>query len=48
VIKPFLTPGASGGGGRANILLVIDTTANLEKTARLVELFDSEVFRAAG
>jgi len=27
---------------------VIDTTANLEKTARLVELFDSEVFRAAG
>ncbi len=49
VIKPFL----SGGGeavevARANILLVTDTSANIEKTARLVELFDSEVFRAAG
>ena len=49
VIKPFLTPGGEAVEvGRANILLVIDTTANLEKTARLVELFDSEVFRAAG
>ena len=49
VIKPFLTPGGDTVEvGRANILLVIDTTANLEKTARLVELFDSEVFRAAG
>ena len=49
VIKPFLTPGGETVEvGRANILLVIDTTANLEKTARLVELFDSEVFRAAG
>jgi len=49
VIKPFLTPGGDAVEvGRANILLVIDTTANLEKTARLVELFDSEVFRAAG
>ena len=49
VIKPFLTPGGEAVEvGRANILLVIDTTANLEKTARLVELFDSEVFRASG
>ncbi|HEX7519465.1 MAG TPA: type II secretion system secretin GspD, partial [Candidatus Deferrimicrobium sp.] len=49
VIKPFLTPGGEAVEvGRANILLVIDTTANLDKTARLVELFDSEVFRAAG
>jgi general secretion pathway protein D len=49
VIKPFLTPGGEAVEvGRANILLVIDTTSNLEKTARLVELFDSEVFRASG
>jgi len=49
VIKPFLTPGGEAVEvGRANILLVIDTTANLEKTARLVELFDSEVFRSSG
>jgi len=49
VIKPFLTPGGETVEvGRANLLLVIDTTANLEKTARLVELFDSEVFRSAG
>ncbi|TRZ98478.1 MAG: type II secretion system protein GspD, partial [Deltaproteobacteria bacterium] len=49
VIKPFLTPGGDTVEvGRANILLVIDTAANLEKTARLVDLFDSEVFRAAG
>jgi general secretion pathway protein D len=49
VIRPFLTPGGEAVEvGRANILLVIDTMANLEKTARLVDLFDSEVFRAAG
>jgi general secretion pathway protein D len=49
VIKPFLTPGGEAVEvSRANILLVIDTAANLEKTARLVELFDSEVFRSAG
>jgi len=49
VIKPFLTPGGEVVEvGRANILLVVDTTANQEKTARLVELFDSEVFRASG
>jgi general secretion pathway protein D len=49
VIKPFLSAaGEAVEVARANILLVIDTSANLEKTARLVELFDSEVFRAAG
>jgi general secretion pathway protein D len=49
VIKPFLSVGGEAVEvARANILLVIDTSANLEKTARLVELFDSEVFRAAG
>jgi len=49
VIKPFLSAGGEAVEvARANILLVTDTSANLEKTARLVELFDSEVFRAAG
>ena len=49
VIKPFLSVGGEAVEvARANILLVIDTSANLEKTARLVDLFDSEVFRAAG
>ena len=49
VIKPFLSVGGEAVEvARANILLVIDTSANLEKTARLVELFDSEVFRASG
>ena len=49
VIKPFLSTGGEAVEvARANILLVTDTSANLEKTARLVELFDSEVFRAAG
>jgi general secretion pathway protein D len=49
VIKPFLSPGGEAVEvPRANILLVIDTAGNLEKTYRLVELFDAEVFRAAG
>jgi len=49
VIKPFLSAGGEAVEvARANILLVTDTSGNLEKTARLVELFDSEVFRAAG
>jgi general secretion pathway protein D len=49
VIKPFLSVGGEAVEvARANILLVTDTSANLEKTARLVELFDSEVFRSAG
>lgn len=49
VIKPFLSAGGEAVEvARANILLVTDTAANLEKTARLVELFDSEVFRTSG
>ncbi len=49
VIKPFLSSGGEAVEvARANILLVTDTSANLEKTSRLVDLFDSEVFRAAG
>jgi general secretion pathway protein D len=49
VIRPFLSVGGEAVEvARANILLVIDTASNLEKTARLVELFDSEVFRSAG
>ena len=49
VIKPFLSGGAEAVEvARANILLVTDTSANIEKAARLVELFDSEVFRASG
>ena len=49
VIKPFLSAGGEAVEvARANILLVTDTSANLEKTARLVELFDSEVFRTSG
>jgi general secretion pathway protein D len=49
VIKPFLSQGGEAVEvARANILLVTDTVANVEKVARLVELFDSEVFRAAG
>ena len=49
VIKPFLSAGGEAVEvARANILLVTDTSANLDKTARLVELFDSEVFRTSG
>ncbi len=49
VIKPFLSAGGEAVEvARANILLVIDTAGNLEKTSRLVDLFDSEVFRSAG
>ncbi|NNF84502.1 MAG: type II secretion system secretin GspD [Deltaproteobacteria bacterium] len=49
VIKPFI----SAGGDvtevpRANMVLVVDTVANMEKHARLVELFDADAFRAAG
>ncbi len=49
VIKPFL--GAGGDATevpRANMLLVTDTAANLEKHAHLVELFDADAFRSAG
>jgi general secretion pathway protein D len=49
VIKPFLSQGGEAVEiARANIMLVADTVANVEKVAQLVELFDSEVFRAAG
>jgi general secretion pathway protein D len=49
VIKPFV----SAGGDvtevpRANMVLVMDTAGNMEKHARLVELFDADAFRAAG
>ena len=48
VIKPLLSPaGEVLEIGRANMLLVIDTEANLDKAARLVELLDSDVFRSA-
>ncbi len=49
VIKPFV---ATGGDAievpRANMVLVVDTNANMDKHARLVALFDSDAFRAAG
>jgi len=49
VIKPFIT---SGGDAievpRANMVLVVDTNANMDKHARLVELFDSDAFRSVG
>ena len=49
VIRPFLSPGGEAVEvGRSNILLVTDTEGNLDKTSRLVELFDSDVFRSAG
>lgn len=49
VIKPFV----SAGGDvtevpRANMVLVVDSEGNMEKHARLVELFDADAFRAAG
>ncbi|MBK5094920.1 MAG: type II secretion system secretin GspD [Deltaproteobacteria bacterium] len=49
VIKPFV----SAGGDvtevpRANMVLVVDTEGNMEKHAKLVELFDADAFRAAG
>ena len=49
VLKPFL---AAGGDvtevARANMVLVTDTAANLEKHERLVDLFDADAFRTAG
>ncbi len=49
VIKPFLAAGGDATEvSRANILLVTDTAANMEKHARLVELFDADAFRSAG
>lgn len=49
VIKPFLTAGGDAVEvTRANMLLVIDSSGNMEKHARLVELFDADAFRSAG
>ncbi|HEY5996090.1 MAG TPA: secretin N-terminal domain-containing protein, partial [Candidatus Deferrimicrobiaceae bacterium] len=49
VIKPFLSTGGEAVEiSRANMLLVIDTSGNMDKHARLVELFDADAFRSAG
>ena len=49
VIKPFLSAGGEAMEvTRANMLLVVDTAGNMEKHARLVELFDADAFRLAG
>lgn len=49
VIRPLLSPGAEAiEVAPANTLLVIDTEGNNEKTARLLDLFDTEDFRSAG
>jgi general secretion pathway protein D len=49
VIRPFLSAGGDATEvSRANILLVTDTSANMEKHARLVELFDADAFKSAG
>jgi general secretion pathway protein D len=49
VIKPFLSTGGEAVEvTRANMLLVIDTAGNMDKHARLVELFDADAFRSAG
>ncbi|MBF8258992.1 MAG: gspD2 [Actinobacteria bacterium] len=49
VIKPFVSPGGDAVEvPRANVLLVVDTAGNMDKHARLVELFDADAFRSAG
>lgn len=49
VVRPFLSAGGDATEvPRANMLLVTDTSANMEKHARLVELFDADAFRSAG
>lgn len=49
ILKPFLTAGGDAiEVPRANMVLVVDTNANMEKQARLVELFDSDAFRMVG
>lgn len=49
VIKPFLSAGGDATEiPRANMLLVTDTASNMEKHARLVNLFDADAFRTAG
>ena len=49
VLKPFLSAGGDATEvPRANMVLVTDTAANMEKIARIVGLFDSDAFRSAG
>ena len=49
VIKPFVTAGGDAiDVPRANMVLVVDTAANMDKHARLVELFDADAFRTVG
>jgi general secretion pathway protein D len=49
VIKPFLSAGGDAVDvPRANMLLVVDTAGNMDKHARLVELFDADAFKSAG
>ncbi|MBI5343476.1 MAG: type II secretion system secretin GspD, partial [Deltaproteobacteria bacterium] len=49
VIRPFLSTGGDATEvPRANMLLVTDTAGNMEKHARLVELFDADAFKSAG
>ncbi len=49
VIRPFLSAGGDVTDvPRANMLLVTDTPANMEKHERLIALFDADVFRTAG
>lgn len=49
VIRPFVSTGGDATEiPRANMLLVTDTAANMEKHARLVELFDADAFKTAG
>jgi len=49
VLKPFLSTGGDATEvPRANMVLVTDTAANMEKLARIVSLFDADAFRSAG
>jgi general secretion pathway protein D len=49
VLKPFLSTGGDATEvPRANMVLVTDTAANMEKLARIVNLFDADAFRSAG
>lgn len=49
VLKPFLSTGGDATEvPRANMVLVTDTAANMEKLAHIVSLFDADAFRSAG
>ena len=49
VLKPFLSTGGDVTEvPRANMVIVTDTAANMEKHSRLVDLFDADAFRSAG